>query len=97
MVAGILMFLYLGKLVVGCGIRIWVLYTERGCGCWLIGALWGTLFTLLRAPVGVLKGAACRLRDLEQGEEFAFMPWAPPGRGPDGANEHLRYSEILAR
>ncbi len=65
---------------------IWVLYAERGCGCWLLGALWGTLFTLLRAPVVVLKGAAQQLRDVEQGEEMAFMPRAPP-KGSDRDDE----------
>ncbi len=94
-VADVLMSLYLGKLVVGCGIRIWVLYTERGCGCWLIGALWGTLFTLLWAPVGVLKGATRRLRDLDQGEERAFMSRVPPGQGPDGVLEGA-YQQVVS-
>ncbi len=94
-VAGVLMFLYLGRLIIGCAIRIWVLYAERGCGCWLLGALWGTLFTILRAPVVVLKGAAKQLADIEHGEDMELMPRAPP-RGPHGGDGSGVYHRVAS-
>lgn len=45
------------KTFVGCLIRTSAMYQERGCGPWLLGALWSTLFTMLRTPVQILTNA----------------------------------------
>jgi hypothetical protein len=55
--AGLLLFGLVVKLLVGGLIRMYVLYVERGCGVWILGALWNTLFTIIRAPPAMFTAA----------------------------------------
>lgn len=52
-----LLICILGKLLAGCMWRGWVLYKERGFGIWMLGALWSTAFSILRAPVDLVRSA----------------------------------------
>ena len=54
-VIGILFCLGVLKLLIGCGLRIGVLYKRKGFGVWLLTACWSTLFTLFGLPWKVAK------------------------------------------
>ena len=49
-IVGIFLSIMVFKIVVGCVIRTYVIYCERGCGWWMLAALWGTLFAVIRIP-----------------------------------------------
>ena len=49
-IVGMLFALAVGKLVFGVLLRTYVLYRKRGCGLWLVTALWHTSFLLLGMP-----------------------------------------------
>ena len=53
---GAFMVIFLVKLACGCLLRVFYLYQQRGFGWWLAGALWGTAFTLIKAPFEVVRG-----------------------------------------
>lgn len=58
----IIMGLWISFLVVkatmGCGLRILILYKERGFGIWLLAALWASIFVILRVPLNMMKQTA---------------------------------------
>ncbi len=57
------------------------IYRERGFGWWMIGALWGTAFAILRTPFTVAQAAATPLDDhQDQGGHGGHG-----GAGPDAA------------
>ncbi len=53
---GVLIILSLAKIVTTCAWRGVVLYNDRGCGWWLIGAFWGIAYAMLRLPSHFYQG-----------------------------------------
>ena len=53
---GVLIILSLAKIVATCAWRGVVLYNDRGCGWWLIGAFWGVAYAMLRLPSHFYRG-----------------------------------------
>jgi len=45
------------KTIIGCIIRAYVLVLENGFGWWILGALWHTVYAIIRAPPEVIKAA----------------------------------------
>ena len=56
-VTGFLLAIALFKLVVGSALRVYIIYRQRGLGWWVVGALWGTLFNILRMPFTIVQAA----------------------------------------
>ena len=52
---GILLIVTFIKIILGCLIRGYVLYIERGFGWWMLAAFWGTIFAVLRSPVTLIQ------------------------------------------
>ena len=57
-ITGAMMALGLAKALFNCGVRMYILYVEQGCGWHLLAALWGTFFALVRYPIEVVRSAA---------------------------------------
>ena len=55
-VIGALFFGAILKLVVGVGLRFYFMYRKKGCGIWLITALWHTAFLVFGMPWKLAKG-----------------------------------------
>jgi hypothetical protein len=55
---GFALVFVLCKTVLGVAIRLFVLYRRKGCGFWLLAALWDTLFILINIPVQIIKRTA---------------------------------------
>jgi hypothetical protein len=53
-IAGGMLFIVIAKTIFGCAIRAAILYTERGCGCWILAAFWATLFMVARIPFEIV-------------------------------------------
>jgi hypothetical protein len=63
---GCLLVAMICKIILGCLIRAWVLYRERGVGVWMLASLWHATFLLVRAPlVMVAKGVEELVEPLE--------------------------------
>ncbi len=56
-VTGFIIFISIVKLIVGAILRAYLIYRERGIGWWMVGALWGTVFTILRTPFTIAQAA----------------------------------------
>ena len=54
-IVGAIFLLGVLKLIIGCGLRIGVLYQKKGFGIWLLTAVWSTLFTLWGLPWKIAK------------------------------------------
>jgi len=67
-----LLIMMLLKLFVGCMWRTYILYRERGCGWWLLGALWSTAFSILRAPVDLVRATLKAIKTPMHREDAAF-------------------------
>jgi hypothetical protein len=50
------------KVLIGCILRGIVIYLDKGCGFWMLGAIWSTLFTVLRTPGALASSAVAALR-----------------------------------
>ena len=60
---------------------VYTIYRERGLGWWMIGALWGTAFAILRTPFTVAQATAAPFDDhQDQGGHGGHG-----GAGPDAA------------
>ena len=55
-VIGALFFGAVLKLIVGVGLRFYFMYRKKGCGIWLITALWHTAFLVFGMPWKLAKG-----------------------------------------
>jgi hypothetical protein len=75
-IMGALMAAVIVKLIVGSCIRAWILYSERGFGWWMIGAVWHTAFLVIRAPMELAKEATNALvRPIEEGKTPAIVTY----------------------
>ena len=73
---GALMAAVIAKLIVGSCVRAWILYSERGLGWWMIGAVWHTAFLVIRAPIELAKEATNALvRPIEDGSAPAVITY----------------------
>jgi hypothetical protein len=64
---GFLLIVMVAKIILGCLIRGWVLYRERGLGVWMFSALWHTAFLVVRAPIVIMgKGIEELVEPLEK-------------------------------
>ena len=61
--SGFLLLLLSFKVLVNMILRSIVLYTERGCGKWMVAACWDTAFLIIRTPWTVIKTAGNTLID----------------------------------
>jgi len=59
---GFCMIFTIIKLIAGCSARMYILYRERGCGWWILAALWHTTFVIVRIPLELAKEAMNLLR-----------------------------------
>lgn len=83
-IMGFLLLLAVVKIVLGVMLRTWVLYLERGCGCWMLMAFWHTAFLLVRIPLVVLQEAGRRITE--------GLP-AQPGTAPSQYNSAIHQME----
>jgi hypothetical protein len=60
--SGVFLSLVVVKVLISCVLRGIILYMDRGCGFWLFGAIWSTLFTVLRTPGALAQAAIASLR-----------------------------------
>ena len=59
---GIMVLATLDKMILGAILRMWALYLRRGCGPWMLLALWNTTWHLFAMPVEIVKKAADALQ-----------------------------------
>ena len=86
---GILLSLVVFKTITGCIIRGVVLYKEKGCGLWMVGAMWSTLFAILRAPPAILE-TAIRVALAPLKDDDVAAPLNRPKRHHRGARRSKR-------
>ena len=60
---GIMTCVYIIKVLIGILIRMFILYTRRGFGWWMLFALWHTLFSIFGFPLAIVKKAANTLTE----------------------------------
>lgn len=60
---GFMMALVFIKLVVGCTLRAWVLYREKGLGVWMFASLWNTAYVLLKTPGEIVRKTTQAITD----------------------------------
>ena len=56
-ITGLILVVAILKLIIGGVLRVYTIYRERGMGWWVVGALWGTAFTILRTPFTIAQAA----------------------------------------
>ncbi len=56
-VTGLILAVAIFKLLIGGALRVYTIYRERGLDWWIMGALWGTTFTILRTPFTIAQAA----------------------------------------
>ena len=99
---GVLIVFTIVRIVAGCLWRMCILYSERGCGFYIIAGLWATAFSILRAPAGIF--ASVNRQAKYAAEELdAFLPrkrrerrGPPPdaGPGPTFAKANPKYPAL---
>lgn len=62
-IMGVCIFISIFKILLGALLRGLVLYRERGCGWWMVAAIWHTGFLLVRLPVDLLLTALGALQE----------------------------------
>ena len=60
-ITGFMMLWVVFKIFLGSVWRAWIIYQQRGCGIWLIAALWHTATTMVMTPLIIAKEAGRRL------------------------------------
>ncbi len=78
---GFLVIVGLLKVIAGCVIRAAILYRKRGCGWWMLSAIWSTTFMAAAYPIQLIRRAVSAiLEPLQQlpGED----PEKDPEKGP---------------
>ncbi len=85
-VTGFILFISLIKLVVGAFLRAYIIYRARGLGWWIVGAMWGTVFTILRTPFTIAQAAVdAAVAPLEDHQGPPGPHGGPGGQGGAGA------------
>ena len=83
-ITGVLVLLALCKIILGMLIRMYVTYTSRGCGWWLLASVWHTAFLAIMLPWRILTSVTDDLTTQHPGR-----PGSSDGR-PDGRSRPER-------
>lgn len=59
----IMLLLVVVRGTIGCMIRAFIIYRQRGCGLWMLAAMWHTIFTIIYAPVRIVTESARALME----------------------------------
>lgn len=90
-VVGLLIALACLKVIIGVLIRTWVLYLERGWGCWMWATLWHTAFLLVRVPWIAVRETARRVLDPDPDVPVGHPRTAEEGQaGPSSRTDTRR-------
>jgi hypothetical protein len=92
---GLFLMITFTKISLDCTIRAYVLYLERGCGCWMFAALWGTMFAVLRIPGALISNTITAVTTPANDQLVAPWPLQPNSRSSQAIQEDLLASERL--
>ena len=73
-ISGLLLIGLCIKIIANMAVRTFILYREKGCGCWMAAAVIDTTFLLFRTPWLVIKKAGAAIMEpvTHQGEDMDF-------------------------
>ena len=80
-VTGVLVLLALCKIILGMIIRMYVTYTSRGCGWWILASVWHTAFLALMLPWRILTSVT---------DDLATRHPGPPGSSDGRPEDRFR-------